>query len=89
MKPNELSRTDRSINGLDKYFERKEKAKLMRIEKTPEKNQIRKSATKLRYADKLRVEDKENLNEGQQNKAKRNLENTIMVLHQQLHSLEI
>lgn len=87
--PNEVPKSDLSINGLDKYFERKEKAKLMKIERTPDKLTYRKSATKLRYADKLRIEDKENINEGLQNKAKRNLESTIMVLHQQLHNLEI
>lgn len=88
MKPNELGREEVSICGLDRFFERQEKAKLIRMEKTPDKKTPAKTPSKRKYGDK-RIEDKENTNDGQTNRARVNLESTIISLHQQLHSLPI
>ena len=82
------------ISGLDKYFERQEKAKVMKLERTPDKMIKSKSARKLKFEDaKLREENKENTyidnHTSRQPKTNQNIESTIISLHRQLHSLKI
>ena len=82
-------REDQMINGLDKYFERQEKAKILRTEKTPEKQKAQKSAKKSKCDESRMRETWRDTQDGLSSKRGNNLEDMIIVLHKQLHSMKI
>jgi len=87
-----LKEESTNINGLDKYFERQEKAKVMRNERTPDKVRPTRSARKCQggYSAILKDDSKENIQpDCIPSKRGQNLEDVIIVLHKQLHNLNI